>query len=388
MAYTEGSAGSWDWWGTAGGLFGNVGPAPLARKDRATLEAAGYTKDPKKSARWIGPQGEVIKGKQAARRVARGIRSQGGARSPGINPNNPPYVLQTVASVGIPSILVATSAQRAWRAKVSKLKKAKKPKASKWPKAKQAAKVAAKLAERFPRVGRAFRFARGNVALATAYIALEWAWEKGNKWWNERGDLSPVIVSARRVPVPRGVPRQSQSQPSQWPRQVPAPQSYPSRKALPQRAPVARIPSPAALPKAKASGDLSPVVVSARRIPVPATVPWWKSTASYAWKTIGKPYIDSRIATFGQRRPSRGMAPNPFVSPQPFGGAQLSPLTSFQEQPLPLAATSKDRRCKCPPLKKRKRGKRKLRTVCYKGSYTETSRGLSKHRREQIPCRA
>jgi hypothetical protein len=41
--------------------------------------------------------------------------------------------------------------------------------------------------------------------------------------------------------------------------------------------------------------------------------------------------------------------------------------------------------CNC-PKGVRTRTPRKPRTVCYRGSYTETSKGLSKVRREQVPC--
>lgn len=52
-----------------------------------------------------------------------------------------------------------------------------------------------------------------------------------------------------------------------------------------------------------------------------------------------------------------------------------------------LAPRTAKGKCKCPPTRKRKTGPRKLRAVCYKGSYSESARGLSKRRREQIPCR-
>lgn len=42
-------------------------------------------------------------------------------------------------------------------------------------------------------------------------------------------------------------------------------------------------------------------------------------------------------------------------------------------------------RCRC-PSKKKKSSPRKARSVCWKGSYVETARGLRKTRREQVPC--
>lgn len=64
-------------------------------------------------------------------------------------------------------------------------------------------------------------------------------------------------------------------------------------------------------------------------------------------------------------------------------GQELAPLTSFEGDRV--ASTDKSK-CKCGP--KKKRGKRKPRTVCYKGSYTETASGISKRKRERVPCRA
>jgi hypothetical protein len=42
------------------------------------------------------------------------------------------------------------------------------------------------------------------------------------------------------------------------------------------------------------------------------------------------------------------------------------------------------RRCECPKKKKKKKEARK---VCYRGTYRERAKGLSKSRREQIPCK-
>lgn len=50
---------------------------------------------------------------------------------------------------------------------------------------------------------------------------------------------------------------------------------------------------------------------------------------------------------------------------------------------MPKEELARDPRC--PPCRKRK-GKRKERTECWKGSYRELASGLIKHRREKIPC--
>lgn len=65
----------------------------------------------------------------------------------------------------------------------------------------------------------------------------------------------------------------------------------------------------------------------------------------------------------------------PTVVPEPI-------LTQFQPKPL-----TAHEQCDCAPKKKKKKDK-KDRTVCYRGTYTETKRGLSKKKLEEIPCEA
>lgn len=73
--------------------------------------------------------------------------------------------------------------------------------------------------------------------------------------------------------------------------------------------------------------------------------------------------------------PLTGLDPGAVESPQYFAEPQLAPETARKCKP-----------CKCKP--KKKRGKRKLRNICYKGSYVETRRGTRKRKREQVPCQA
>lgn len=67
---------------------------------------------------------------------------------------------------------------------------------------------------------------------------------------------------------------------------------------------------------------------------------------------------------------------NPFQDP-----GTRSPLTPFQ--PPGVDSPSKRKRCDCP---KPKRRKRKPRTECYRGTYIERANGLTKFRKEKIPC--
>lgn len=71
------------------------------------------------------------------------------------------------------------------------------------------------------------------------------------------------------------------------------------------------------------------------------------------------------------------------IQPGPLG----SPLTSPRPLPFPGAVQSPSPRrdCDCSQPKK-KRKKRKPRDICYRGTYVEKRNGLSKRRRERIPC--
>lgn len=67
---------------------------------------------------------------------------------------------------------------------------------------------------------------------------------------------------------------------------------------------------------------------------------------------------------------------DPELTPEPI----ITPiLTQFQPDPF----TTKDQ-CDC--AKKKKKKKREDRRVCYRGTYVETKRGLSKKRLEEVPC--
>lgn len=58
------------------------------------------------------------------------------------------------------------------------------------------------------------------------------------------------------------------------------------------------------------------------------------------------------------------------------------PLTQFKPDPF---TPNKDA-CSCAKKKKKKKQDRKDRSVCYRGTYYETKRGLSKVRTEEVPC--
>jgi hypothetical protein len=72
------------------------------------------------------------------------------------------------------------------------------------------------------------------------------------------------------------------------------------------------------------------------------------------------------------------------ASPVPRPGVGPTPTLNPSPGPQP---TSQAQQCKCSNQKsKQKRKKRKDRTTCYRGTYVETARGLSKSPKEKITC--
>jgi len=99
-----------------------------------------------------------------------------------------------------------------------------------------------------------------------------------------------------------------------------------------------------------------------------------------------------RILTIGYTAPYVAPTSTPTAAPTTTPQSDPLPLTGPQTDPLPSPAGpgytppygTQTSNCDCGPKKKRKPAK--PRTECYKGSYVEKARGLSKTKREKIPC--
>jgi hypothetical protein len=143
--------------------------------------------------------------------------------------------------------------------------------------------------------------------------------------------------------------------------------------------------------------------ISAKALPMPApaaAAPWY-AKAYQPLKSVGLGYLYPAIPLALKAAPfALPLLKNPGKKPNrrtdltgsnlPSVSSILNPQQSLQPQQAlqPMTATATAKKCKpCAKAKKRKTGPRKLRTVCFKGSYTETARGLSKRKREQVPCR-
>lgn len=107
---------------------------------------------------------------------------------------------------------------------------------------------------------------------------------------------------------------------------------------------------------------------------------------------IGDPFVTSPLPTPPRADPRTPANPGDlpdFLTPgndipnDPLTFEPLLPLTQFKPDPF---RPNKDD-CDCAKKKKKKKKKdRKDRSVCYRGTYYETKRGLSKVRTEQVPC--
>lgn len=202
----------------------------------------------------------------------------------------------------------------------------------------------------------------------------------------ERGRVAQPAAPA----VPRGRPitisrPQVIPQPRVITRSFPPPRSLPPpSSSFPAPGPVAR---PAAIPAARPG--LLPAVAAAA---IPAAVGLLLGSQTAA-----------RSQTYSPSRsiPGQGVGPIPGISnppqlgrielpgigpsPSPLTNPLTQPLTSFQAAVAQSPAQELDRQCRERAKRKRKK-KREPRSVCYRGTFTETKSSTRKVRKEKIPC--
>lgn len=174
---------------------------------------------------------------------------------------------------------------------------------------------------------------------------------------------------------------------------------------------VRRIPGGPAAVEARAavmSAPLEEIKVTAKRLPVPAIPPLPAGYRIFKAVTtrIGLPGAARYYALVKPFAPLALMGAKELLAPAQKArkkAKEQPQLTTFQQPGLsympsfsPYASIAAEpalqpqtaKKCKCKPCKKpKKRGPRKPRAICYRGTYTETRKGLSKYKREQIPCR-
>jgi len=107
---------------------------------------------------------------------------------------------------------------------------------------------------------------------------------------------------------------------------------------------------------------------------------------------IGDPFVEPSRPVRTVPDPANPVRNKPGDTPQPFADPidTPSPFDTFDPMPLPLPQpdpfTPNKDQCGCAKKKKDKKAKKKPRDVCYRGTYVELRKGLSKTRLEEVPC--
>lgn len=166
------------------------------------------------------------------------------------------------------------------------------------------------------------------------------------------------------------------------------------------------VPGPAPEPKPKAprppvvnpAAGLERIKITARRVPIPSPVPPAPKPASPLTTLLSK-YGSSAIpflAALGKqakkkkKRPSSSPAPGiPGLTPGQ--NPELGLLPQLADYPFVSGGNYFDSTvtqpgCDCGP-KKKKKGPKKKRAVCYTGRFTEKANGLRKYEKRKIKCR-
>jgi len=144
------------------------------------------------------------------------------------------------------------------------------------------------------------------------------------------------------------------------------------------------LPAPIEAPRTVSAPRPSP---GTRKQPRPVPIP----TAIPALSTFSLPSPLS-ILPFMLPRPSQQPTPrvsNPLqaaIAPDYRPGISDRPLTAPLPQPLAFSPPTPSEPCTCTKSGSKPKRKRKERTVCYRGTFTESRRSTSKIRKEKIPC--
>jgi hypothetical protein len=151
--------------------------------------------------------------------------------------------------------------------------------------------------------------------------------------------------------------------------------------------PQAPTPRPAPAPKRPPRPDagLSVPKIYRRYLPVP-TVPTPAPTVSpwVKYGTLALPFVSPLLSALTNVGPGR--RPKKYTDPLTPIQSTTANYFSTSSAPVYGSPPGKGKTCSCGP--KKKRGPRKKRTICYKGSYTERANGITKRKRERVPCQA
>lgn len=227
-----------------------------------------------------------------------------------------------------------------------------------------------------------FRNIWASVIAYAVMWALPYIYKKASESWQEYFDRWQARENAHRNK------RRKPGGPGQKPPR--ATPRAPSRPGVPTSSPtssppvtvIVNYPAPAPAPaKVPDPGEgLYVPVIWQRPIPMPAPLPAPAPTVSpwIKWGTTLAPFVTPLLSSLTQ--PGKGSR------------RMRDPLTVINQAPLPSTASyvfggggsPGSNTCACKPKKK---GRKKKRTVCYSGTYTEKASGLRKTKRRKVPCK-
>jgi hypothetical protein len=227
-----------------------------------------------------------------------------------------------------------------------------------------------------------------NVAAMLIAYAIAWGlpylaksaketWEQWIDRWQRRQVQHEARVSGRRTPGGPGrkpTIRPAPSRPSADPGRgnpfpsTPAPQIIIVN--VPAQPPQVSAPSPAVVPAA---------TPTATPTPAPAPAP---ATKKPLWQQLLEQYGSAPFQQKG-KRPIKVVNFMDSLTPSYSTGVDSAPMAFGDYAAWSPDSTGSDA-CTCPKKKRKKRAKR---TVCYRGTYTETASGLTKRKRQKVPCK-
>jgi hypothetical protein len=202
------------------------------------------------------------------------------------------------------------------------------------------------------------------------------SWEAYFKRWTDR-EAKAEAARHRRTP---GGPGQKPPSRTATPRPSADPgrgNPFPSTPApqiiivqIPAQPPQVSAPSPAVVPAQTPTA--TPTTA-----PAPAPAP-----KKPLWQQLLEQYGSAPFTQKG-KRPIKVVNFMDPLTPSYSTGVDLAPMAFGDYGAWSPDSTGTDA-CTCP---KKKGKKRKKRTVCYRGTYTETASGLTKRKRQKVPCK-
>jgi hypothetical protein len=243
-----------------------------------------------------------------------------------------------------------------------------------------------------------FRGVWGNLIAYAVIWALPYIYKKASESWQEYFARWQKREAEHRAATSRRKPGGPGQKPRRTPAEAPRSPDRPGVPTSPTSAtPVTVIVNVPAAPQAppgrqetpkpkapKPGAGLSVPKIYRKPLPVPtvpASVPAWKRYALLA-APFAPSILDLVMPSGGSKRAKYR---DPLTVPQDQVANYFSTTTNLSGGGY-FGGSAPGKTCDCGP--KKKRGKRKKRTVCYKGSYVERATGITKRKREKIPCQA